>query len=525
MYDRVFLHRILGCLAALLGFTASFQVAKADVPPPPPPPPASQTISGSPNGFPLTQTVNGPHGRVTVEIPRGAMDSRFSTVSSGSGGNLNGFRNMPSQFTDGYGNVARGNVRTATAIPNGSGGLNTVVKGFIGAQITGAVLNSNGARTAAATAAQGDYAQASLAAASAFDVFGIGQGINNLSDIFRDAQDAKVKQAIAKAAAQQQQNAKALANGKLFYAVLDTGTDPGTNNERGAPVIGGYWVAAGSTGNRGQVDANGKPFDRFLQPLPLIPNADGTGYQKVWIQIMPKGYSPPAVITPQDVMLSQAQMQQAMIDALNRNTLTQQQLTQLINAMWRGGHLNPSNTKTTVVGTAADNTFLTAPFTPLGSNTAQQTHFTVNPDGSVTVSTVQRADLAANTSQAPTRQQVGQSSSSSQTQTQPAKDGSTAEKPDICAQNPGSLMCADMGGGDYTDPVIPEKPIDFNLNPANIFRSDGVCPAPATFELFGKVYQFDYSQLCSFLRMLRPIVILAAMVMAFKIAYDAVKEV
>ena len=142
------------CLSAL----ALMRPAVADVPTPPPPPPPSQTISASPSGVPYQQTVNGPHGRVTIDIQRGAMGNRFNNVSSGSGGNLNGFRNMPSQFTDGYGNVARGTIRTQTQLPQTS----TVAKfgaAYYGAGVAGSALNHQGAPIGEALA-QGRYGEA-----------------------------------------------------------------------------------------------------------------------------------------------------------------------------------------------------------------------------------------------------------------------------------------------------------------------------------------------------------------------------
>ena len=232
-------------------------------------------------------------------------------------------------------------------------------------------------------------------------------------------------------------------------------------------------------------------------------------------------------LTPEELMLNAAEMQQLVLQqladqnsALNKNT---EAMTQLINALWAGGHLGPGNTQTMVSGSPADNTFLTSPYTPAGSNQAQQTQFTINNNGTVTQTIVNRPDLAANTSQAPTRTEVGKSQQQAQ-DTRPAKENSSAEKPDICAQNPNSLMCAEAGNADYTDPVIPEKQIDFDFKPANIFSNDGVCPQPVTFEIFGKSYQFSYAQSCDFLRKVRPLIILAAMVTAMIMAYNAVKE-
>ena len=542
IYEYLFLYRFYGGAIAFLYLIASFQIAKADgLPPPPPPPPAyHQTISGNPNGFPLKQTVNGPNGRVTVEIPRGAMDNRFSSIGR-TDANLNGFRNMPSQFTDGYGNVARGNVRSVTQLPPAG-----KIARLGGPLIVTQIATSHLARLQAEGVSdmysrgfeEGDWGKVANATAKLFDWTGVGGNVNNMLN-------SGEQQALGDVGALLQQQALAQARQQFDnyrpqgidpaayedYAVVNFyewgGDSPAFNRNYLVHKSDYLRLKNWSIGTLAQSAVSDQSWPFVIGKLQIMPSS--TEYGR-WFNITSRS------ATAQDIRDNNANLapkiseispsEAAIISALEQLLNNQQRNnTDLINALQKLGAFPPGSTPTKVTGTAADNTFRTAPFTPLGSNTAQQTQFTVNPDGSVTVSTVQRADLTANTSQAPTRQQVGQSNSSSHTQTQPAKDGSSAEKPDICAQNPGSIMCADMGSGDYTDPVIPDKPIDFNLNPANLFRSDGVCPAPATFELFGKVYQFDYSQLCSFLRMLRPIVILAAMVMAFKIAYDAVKEV
>ena len=211
--------------------------------------------------------------------------------------------------------------------------------------------------------------------------------------------------------------------------------------------------------------------------------------------------------------------------ALNKNT---EAMTQLINALWASGHLGPGNTQSMVTGSPADNTFLTQPFTPEGSNQAQQTQFIVNNNGSITQNTIQRPDLVANSSQAPTRAEVAAQHQQSQQDTRPAKSDSTTEKPDICAQNPNSLMCAPVGGADYTDPVIPTQNVDMSFNPANIFSTDGVCPQPrkVQFQLGSTSvnWEFSYSTVCDFSRHIRPLIIMCAMFMAATICYGAVKR-
>jgi putative tsp protein len=476
---------------------------RADVHLPPPTAPAQQ-IATVPNGssidfkngkFILPEfNKNSPGLKQFQEAQRGKPLEPFTAQKSN-----------PSVLRDGYGNAATGRINSQTTV--GSSVMNQAVNGYIAGQMAGSVLNSPGAQNAAKQTAAGNYGEAAISAAAAFDVFGVGQGINNLYEIFRDAQQKKIQEAAAKAAAMAQQNEKAATEGRIFFAVLDTATDPGINNEKGAPVIDGYWINEGSPANRGNVMANGKPFHNYLKPLPLKPNGDGT-YQYVWIQPMKKGYVPPPILKPEEVILNQQQMQQAMIDALNKNTVTQDRLTQLINALWASGQLNPANTQTTVVGGDAANTFTTAPYTPAGANEAQQTQFIVQQNGNVIVNTIKRPDLVSNSSQAPTRAEVGQTQTAPETR--PQKEGSTAEKPDICAQNPNSLMCAEGGNADYEDVAVPHQDIPLDFSPADIFATDGVCPEPRYVDLgiYGK-QEFSYDGICDLARKLRPLFILS----------------
>ena len=243
---------------------------------------------------------------------------------------------------------------------------------------------------------------------------------------------------------------------------------------------------------------------------------------------MKPGFVPPAAKV-EDFFLSQAEMTQIMLNelnnhgsALNRNT---EALTALINAMTAAGHLPTSGdgVVTTVDnGGTAQTTFLTAPYTPQGSNQAQQTKFVVNKDGTVTVSTVARTDLAANTAQAPTRAEVGVTSTTPDTKE--AKQTAKPESPDICANNPNSLMCADMGSADYEDPVVPNHTVNLDFGPANLFNADGVCPQPLGFEVSGKGFEISYQPMCDFSRMVRPIIVLVSMLGAMGMAYAAVRS-
>ncbi|WP_081258830.1 virulence factor TspB C-terminal domain-related protein [Eikenella corrodens] len=522
-HDRLFLHWLYRCAVAILAVVAAVQVARADVPPayPPQNTPAIQQMAQAPNGYVLTNNRNGLNVPNIDELRRNPRATFTRATPS------LGQRSHPVQLTDNYGNVARGQVQTQTQIPGGAGGsvMNKAITGLIVGDMAGKVMNSHGAQNAAKALAEGNYSEAALSAGSAFDVFDIGSGFNSLRDIYREAQDAKSQRVIteaeqAKAQAQQKYDPSVKKVWVYYLYYAETG-----QNQVFLVTPKAYICCGGIKDSPNNTTAYLEdPTTKERYPVPPY-NYRTTHIRSKYVDNSPELYY--RAPTLEDLLLTNAEMQQILMQqladqnsALNKNT---EAMTQLINALWAGGHLGPGNTQTMVSGSPADNTFLTSPYTPAGSNQAQQTQFTINNNGTVTQTIVNRPDLAANTSQAPTRTEVGQSQQQAQ-DTRPAKENSSAEKPDICAQNPNSLMCAEAGNADYTDPVIPEKQIDFDFKPANIFSNDGVCPQPVTFEIFSKSYQLSYEPTCRFLRGVRPIVILAAMVTAMIMAYNAVKE-
>lgn len=527
-HDRLFLHRLYRCAVAILAVVAAVQVARADVPPayPPQNTPAIQQMATARTG--QTFSYSSQAGRMTIgEYQPGQVPWATFTRATPSLGQ----RSHPVQLTDNYGNVARGQVQTQTQIPGGAGGsvMNKAITGLIAGDVAGRVVNSPAAQNAAKSIGQGNYAEGALSAAAAFDVFDIGSGLNSLKDIFVKAQEAKTASVI-QAREEFAKNYEELKGLSKVYVVYRSAQGGQYADYPGFGIIGIYkepvtlsngYIKSTNRYPNGKGGYDSKVFGTY----PFEINGVPVSHDIRGVAPTPELFQRP--VTAEELMLNAAEMQQLVLQqladqnsALNKNT---EAMTQLINALWAGGHLGPGNTQTMVSGSPADNTFLTSPYTPAGSNQAQQTQFTINNNGTVTQTIVNRPDLAANTSQAPTRAEVGKNQQQAQ-DTRPAKEGSSSEKPDICAQNPNSLMCAEAGNADYTDPVIPEKQIDFDFKPANIFSNDGVCPQPVTFEIFGKSYQFSYAQSCDFLRKVRPLIILAAMVTAMIMAYNAVKE-
>ena len=200
-----------------------------------------------------------------------------------------------------------------------------------------------------------------------------------------------------------------------------------------------------------------------------------------------------------------------------------------------------------------------APYTPQGSNTPQQTRFTINKDGSITTTIIPRPDLKPNSTLAPTRSEIiptpnkGQNTpttpNSPNTPTTPDSPNApttpnspnTPNQPNsptgqqnqnqenqqqnFCQQNPNAAQC--MPGGDmtYEDIVLPENTIDLDFRPENVFQTEGVCPQPKSVDLgaFGQV-EFSYQPLCDFAAKLRPVLIMMTILTCAWFVYGALEE-
>ena len=518
----------------------------ADVPAyPPQNVPTLQTIAQAPNSYPINY-----NGR-SMTIP-GIDDIRngkpvrvgqYSRVSGGSGG-FTGYKTNPVNLTDNYGNVARGQLQTQTAMPANSRiaqGLGSIYVLQIANQHLTNLKAQGVSEMYSRGFENGDWAMVADATARLFDWTGFGGNVRD--SIWGNPDMQQIQQQLHQQALQQAQqqfqNYQAVQqpqqiNPNLYaqYSRVVINQDHPANQIRTSQTV--MVKTPGQQGNKFygwyHKSEKGQAFTQRIGEQ-TFDYSYPAGNVYVSFNVYPataqdiRDYNLSNAPQLSEIVPKEAEVARLLEQILNDNNRNH---TELINALWNAGVIGPGNTQSMVMGSPADNTFLTQPFTPAGSNQAQQTQFIVNNNGTITQSTVQRPDLAANTSQAPTRAEVGNQQQQGQQDTRPAKSDSTAEKPDVCAQNPNSLMCAPVGGADYTDPVIPTQNVDMSFNPANIFSTDGVCPQPrkVQFQLGSASvnWEFSYSTVCDFSRHIRPLIIMCAMFMAATICYGAVKR-
>lgn len=584
--DHLFLHRLGHRLAVLaaLALTALPLAARADVNAVPPPnqvnPATSQqTIASTPNRSGIQIH---PNGTITGGL-KGTNISATGSVSTGiklsippnhfggstnTSGTIHGVKTNPVHGVDSYGNRATGQIKTSTNVGTTSS-IGKAGTTLLTATLASAIVNSPGAKTAAQQLALGNYGHAAAGAVAALDVTGLGSGVYGLIDIYqntaamqgmrneiKDAAEAKANAAAAAA----QAAADAAANGTYQQFM----PDPKTGLPQLYPTIIRWWGGTNGT---------------FLVPPGVSANWSGSTYgvithsvlglkvgtpncnsatqcQKTYIdtvRVNAQNYNQHKDLiaqavanaapkpTLEDFLLSNLELQNLIASYLDRNLAQNEALaTAITNMLWQSGQLNPGNTQTVVMGTPSENTFITAPYTPAGSNQAQQTQFVVNPNGTVTTSYIPRPDLGAHTSQAPTRSLVGGNKGGSTGSTGTTTGGSTGtggttttpKLPDdedgnveICDQDDeGKIVCLEAGSDDYEDlaPATDEQRLEFRKQTP--FSTNGRCPADAQFQFLGHTFSFSYYAVCRIAELVSPMIELLGIATAAAIAYGAVRE-
>ena len=264
-------------------------------------------------------------------------------------------------------------------------------------------------------------------------------------------------------------------------------------------------------------------------------------------------FKPDPQKTVENMMLNQQDIKDILARMLNNQ---QTNHAELMNQLSKIGD---SVEKSTISNEFTPMTADSEPYTPQGSNTPQQTRFTINRDGSITTTIIPRPDLKPNSTLAPTRSEIiptpnkGQNTpttpNSPNTPTTPDSPNAPTtpnspntpntpnnptgqqnqnkenQKQDFCQQNPNAAQCMPGGDTTYEDIVLPENTIDLDFRPKNVFQTEGVCPQPKSVDLgaFGQV-EFSYQPLCDFAAKLRPVLIMMTILTCAWFVYGALEE-
>lgn len=515
----------------------------ADVPAyPPQNVPSMQRLAAAPNGQLLTG-YNSVNGNWSSDMNSGVVKvDRFQNVNRGAGG-LVGTKTNPVNLYDNYGNVARGQIQTQTAMPANSRiaqGLGSIYVLQIANQHLTNLKAQGVSEMYSRGFENGDWGMVADATARLFDWTGFGGNVRD--SLWGNPDMQQIQQQLHQQALQQAQQQfnqyQATPRGEQLnpadyknYALVrirEWGVNQPTLEREILVSKTDYLQYKHWTfGMLFQQQNRDSVWPFRLGSVEIYPQLPISGSN--WISVITvqataqdiRNHNLQNLPQMSEIVPKEAEVARLLEQILNDNNRNH---TELINALWNAGVIGPGNTQSMVTGSPADNTFLTQPFTPAGSNQAQQTQFIVNNNGTITQNTIQRPDLAANTSQAPTRAEVGNQQQQGQQDTRPAKSDSTAEKPDVCAQNPNSLMCAPMGNTDYQDLVLPQQNINIALSPLHIFNTDAACPAPTSFSIAGTQQRMSYEPMCDTARKARPFIIMMAMTAAFLMVFSALNR-
>ena len=233
-------------------------------------------------------------------------------------------------------------------------------------------------------------------------------------------------------------------------------------------------------------------------------------------------------VKPEDFMLTQKEMLDILKRMLENN---QTNHAELMNQLAKMGIMNQSAEPSTF----SPDTALSAPYTPEGSSTPQQTRFKMNQDGTVGVDYVPRPDLKPNSPEAPNKPEkttpsrqespdtpnAPNSPNSPNTPIEPNSPNSPnnqqtpkQQENGLCSIFPNIAACADLGEVEAQEPEVPQNTIDIgSIKPTDTFKTDGVCPSPKTFDMgILGTFEMSYENVCYMASKIRPILILVTII-------------
>lgn len=561
----------------LLGVVVPHAQVNADVPPPPP-------VQHQNAGFPSAQKLEQMgYNRETGVWKVQTNPTGKPTVSSG-GGQITGTQGQRVTVTDGYGNKATVNTQVTQRVNTGR--VEMAIGGTLaGLSAAGGAIGSDYAAWAYRDIKAGDWGDAArnsvgalLSGLASLDITGLGSGINNFLDKTGIRNNSSGQQLGQIAAQQQVAQAKAEKAGNYQKAVghaaaakaakaaaaqqekkenLEKQEKSGKNvllvrfrEWGGGEAESVEWKSYETSFGVGRSDfgnfhlhdmKNSSISIKYSNDLTITysPKFSGKYGRFLSISTFPNSelnrqniINNNSSVDINDFMLTQKEMLDILKRMLENN---QTNHAELMNQLAKMGNVVPNSTTSTEFTPA---TATTAPYTPSGSNTPQQTQITINKDGSVTTSVIPRSDLVPNSPQAPTRSSLIPNNPSTPTTPTSPTSPTTPTTP-TSPNNPSTPITPDnptvpnkpkedqppQENTAYEDPDIPTQTVDLDFKPADIFSVDGVCPEPRTvdFGMFGQ-HEFSYDPLCDFARKIRPILILITIVSCSFFVYSSLKD-
>ena len=547
------------------------------------PPPAQHQNAGFPSDQALQRRGYDPKTGVwKVDV----QNNGKPTVTK-NGGNINGSQGKNVTVTGRYGET--GTMNTTVSQNVNVGKVETILGGTLaGATAAGGAIGSDYAAWTYRDIKDGDWAGAArngvgaiLTGLSKLDITGLGAGINSFLDktgLRTGASNEQISNAIQKAEQAQRQAeaegnyqkavanaaaakaAKAAQKGKaqqekkenfekqeksgknvLLVRFREWGGGEGESVEWKSYVTS-HGVGRSEVGNFHLYDFKSSSISyKYADDLTISYSPKHAGLYGRFLAI---SFYPNSELNRQNIINNNDSVgtndfmltQKEMLDILKRMLENNQtNHAELMNQLAQMGVMNQSAEPSTF----SPDTALSAPYTPEGSSTPQQTRFKMNQDGTVSVDYVPRPDLKPNSPEAPnkpekttpSRQESPDTPNSPNTPNQPnnptgqQNQNQENQQQNFCQQNPNTAQCMPSGDASYEDIKLPEQTIDLNFKPLDVFQSDGKCPAPRSvdFGALGQV-EFSYDPLCDLARKLRPIFIAICVLTCAYFVYESVKE-
>ena len=571
------------------------------------PPPAQHQGAGFPSEQALRQKGYDP--KTGVWRVQSQNNGRPTVTKSGD--SIKGSQSKTITATGNYGEKAT--IRTIQTQSVNIPKVEKIAGGTLaGLTAAGGAIGSDFAARAYKQAQNGDWSGAAregfgavLEGLSKLDFTGFGSGVNQFFDktgIRPNSSSGQLAQAAQQAATAQ---AQAEQSGNLGEAIAAAAAKKAAEGAAAAAKQAEGWTTSGKMLAEASKNKDGSYSQLFLRRIDIRsgsninPKPEIQGYRwqidkhngiynwsnvkyATWYKgSMPEGYDSVSgvIYTP---ITNDAQLQDARAKVTSQTpaeqqkiikemTLNQKDIKDILERMLNNQQTNhaelmnqlskigDSVEKSTVSNEFTPMTADSAPYTPQGSNTPQQTRFTINRDGSITTTIIPRPDLKPNSTLAPTRSEIiptpnkGQNTpttpNSPNTPTTPDSPNApttpnspnTPNQPNsptgqqnqnqenqqqnFCQQNPNAAQCMPGGDTTYEDIVLPENTIDLSFSPENVFQTEGVCPQSKSVDLgaFGQV-EFSYQPLCDFAAKLRPVLIMMTILTCAWFVYGALEE-
>lgn len=144
-----------------------------------------------------------------------------------------------------------------------------------------------------------------------------------------------------------------------------------------------------------------------------------------------------------------------------------------------------------------------------------------------------RPDLKPNSPEAPILakpESNTDASSETDSETESGGDGKKPPPPsesDLCEKHPDILACQQMGEAEesiFDGFKIPELTDKRTWEEDQFLPSDGICPAPKNFHVWGKQFSISYEPLCELMRKIRFAVLLAFIIMSAYVTFGSLRR-